>query len=307
MPAENKKSRSSRQFETIIAIIIVLAILATSILFHYKFYLLNFFFLPVIFSGYYLGKRRAVLIAITCILLEAFYLVFSRQVFRARFRLGQDEIILLISWAVFLFLTAWIVGLLSEKKQNEMINLKKAYMGILSIVLKYLEVGEEDKSRAEKISELAGKIAEILEMNKAEVENIKSAALLSDIEELPTCLPIFTQTAIIMEQGNLAQMQLSDREKVMLKTAALILSEIYPLLQSYYVHYRQKAGELEKSLAAIPLGASIIALSELYVKLSQQGKVKIGPEEISSLEDIKKLKGKYFPDKAVEALYLVVY
>jgi hypothetical protein len=307
MAAKKKKAWTGRQLETLIAIIIVLAILATSILVHYKFYLLNFFFLPVIFSGYYLGKKRAVLIAITCILLEAFYLVFSRQVFGVQFQLGHDELVLLISWAIFLFLTAWIVGLLSEKKQSEVSNLRKAYIGILAIVLKYLEVGEEGKSRAEKVSELAGKIAAVLEMSKAEIENIKSAALLGDIQELQTCLPLFSQTTEFIEKESFAQQTLSDREKITLKTTGLLLSEVQPILQSYFVHYRQKAGELDKSLNAIPLAASIIALAELYIKLSQQGKVKLGPEEISSLDDIMKLKGRYFPEKIVDALSLVLY
>lgn len=307
MPPAGKKVFSGQRFETIIAIIIVLAIVAIGVLVQYKFYLLNFFFLPVIFSGYYLGHRRAVLIALSCILLEALYLVFSRQVFGVQFSLRRDDLIFLISWAVFLFLTAWIVGLLSEKRAREVFNLKKAYAGILSVVLKYLEVGEEGKSQAEKVAELAGKIAGVLEINKAEIENIKSAALLSDMQELQTCLPLFSQTTQYMEHESLAQLQLTDREKIMLKTAALILSEIQPLLQSYYVHYRQKAGEIDKSLNSIPLGASIIALAELYVRLSRQGKVKLGPEEITSLEDIRKLKGRYFPEKVVEALQLVVY
>jgi len=307
MTATKKKTWTGRQFETIIAIIIVLAILGTGFLVHYKFYLLNFFFLPVIFSGYYLGKKRAVLIAISCILLEALYLVFSREVVGVQFQVSRDDLIFLISWAIFLFLTSWIVGTLSEKKDKEVFNLKRAYTGILAVVLKYLEVGEEGKSRAEKVAELAGKMAEILEMGKAEVENIKSAALLSDIQELQTCLPLFTQTTEFMGKESLSQEQLSDREKIMLKTAALILSEVQPLLQSYFVHYRQKANELEKSLNAIPVAASLIALAELYVKMSQQGKVKLGPEKISSLDDISKLKGRYFPEKAVDALYLVVY
>lgn len=87
----------------------------------------------------------------------------------------------------------------------------------------------------------------------------------------------------------------------MLKTAALILNEVQPILQTYFVHYRQKANELEKSLAVIPLGASLIALAELYIRLQQQGKVKIGPE-VSSLEDIRRLRGNYFPEKAIDAL-----
>ncbi len=302
-----KNYSSSQRFETIIAIVIVLAIVATGILVHYKFYLLNIFFLPVIFSGYYLGYRRAVLIALSCVLLEALYLIFSRRVFGVQFTLTRDDLIFLISWAFFLVLTAWIVGILSEKREKEVYNLKRAYVGILSIVLKYLELGEEGKSRAEKVADLAGKIASVLELNKAEVENIKSAALLSDIPELQNCLPLFSRTTEYMEKESLSHLELNDREKVMLKSAALILSEVQPLLQSYYVHYRQKAGELEKSLSSIPVGASIIALAELYVKFSAQGKVKVGTEEIASLEDFRKLKGRYFPDSVVEAFFLVVY
>ncbi|MGB9835617.1 MAG: hypothetical protein ACPLRX_02620 [Candidatus Saccharicenans sp.] len=307
MPGSQKKVFSGRQFETILALIIVVAILLIGILVHYKFYLLNFFFLPVIFSGYYLGRRRAILIALACVLLEVLYLVFSSRVFGVVFKFGQDELIFLISWALFLVITGWIVGLLSEKREKELFNLKRAYVGILSIVLKYLELGEEGKSTAEKVADLAGKIASVLEMSKAEVENIKSAALLSDIQELENFLPLVSRTAAFIDQEGFSQMKLLDREKIMLKTAALILSEVQPLLQSYNVHYRQKAAELEKSLQTIPVEASIIALAELYVKLTRQGRVKIGPEEITSLEDIKKLKGKYFPEKVVEAFFLVVY
>ncbi|MDW3229660.1 MAG: hypothetical protein PHQ48_07430, partial [Acidobacteriota bacterium] len=86
MPHKSHKIVSSSQrFETIIAIVIILAILAIGILVHYRFSLLNFFFLPVIFSGYYLGRKRAILIAVSCILLEALYLVFSWQIFGVRF------------------------------------------------------------------------------------------------------------------------------------------------------------------------------------------------------------------------------
>ena len=307
MPIAGKKGLSGKQLETIIAIIIVLVIVGAGFLVHYKFILLNFFFLPVIFSGYYLGRRRALLIAITCILLETLYLVFSYEVVGVKFLLSQDDLFFLISWAVFLVLTAWIVGTLSERTEREVLNLKKAYLGILAIVLKYLEVGEEGKSRAEKIADLAGKMAEVLELNKAEVENIKSAALLSDIQDLQNFLPLFSQTSKLMNEEDFVQNNLSDREKILLKTAALILDEVQPILQTYFVHYRQKANELEKSLAVIPLGASLIALAELYIRLQQQGKVKIGPEEVSSLEDIRRLRGSYFPEKAIDALFLVAY
>lgn len=48
-------------------------------------------------------------------------------------------------------------------------------------------------------------MAEVLELNKAEVENIKSAALLSDIQELQNFLPLFSETSKLMNEEKFVQ------------------------------------------------------------------------------------------------------
>jgi hypothetical protein len=53
-----------QRFELALIILIFIGILAIAFLVHYKLAFLNFFFLPVILSGYFLGKRQAVLTAI---------------------------------------------------------------------------------------------------------------------------------------------------------------------------------------------------------------------------------------------------
>ncbi len=66
-----------RHFETTLIILILLGVIAIAFLVHYKLAFLNFFFLPVILAGYYLGKRQAVLTASLCVLRSSFILFSS--------------------------------------------------------------------------------------------------------------------------------------------------------------------------------------------------------------------------------------
>ena len=70
-----------KHFEVSLIILILVGIFSIAFLVHYKFSFLNFFFLPVILSGYFLGKQRAVLTAIFCILLMVLYFLFFNLLF----------------------------------------------------------------------------------------------------------------------------------------------------------------------------------------------------------------------------------
>jgi len=71
------KAFALRHFETTLIILILFGVIAIAFLVHYKFAFLNFFFLPVILAGYYLGKRQAVLTASLCVLSVILYLIFA--------------------------------------------------------------------------------------------------------------------------------------------------------------------------------------------------------------------------------------
>ncbi len=299
------KDWADRKPETVVAIVLIVGIIAIGFLVYYRLSFLNFFFLPVIYAGYHLGKKKAVLTAVACILLEACFLLVTREVLGSRYALSLNDIFFLISWASFLILTAAVIGMLTEERSREIFNLKKAYTGVLSVVLKYLEVAGEEKSRPERISGTAGRIAEGLGLDRAEVENIKSAALLSDVQELRSCLPHFLDTARFIEDGTVGQAGLSDKEIVLLKTTAALLNEIHPLLESYFRHYGQKDPDQPADLASVPVGSSIIALAELNERVRSQGRVRYGGSELCSVEDLLQLRDRYFPARAVEVLLLV--
>ena len=293
--------------EAALIILVFLGILAIIFFVQYKLTFLNFFFLPVILAGYFLGKKQAVLMSVFCVLLIVSYHLFLGPIFGPKGEFSIDQVVNLLTWASFLILTAAVVGIVSEQREKRMKSLKRAYVGVLKIMLKYLEVADEEKPHSMRVSTLAGKIAAAAGLSKREVENIKSAALLSVTGDISASLSLFDKVAkFIITEKDVSDFQISDSEKVMFRTTASLLKDIEPLLSSYFFHYVKEDDKLEKNLTQIPLGSSIIALADLYDQIIHKGSASFGKKEINSLEDIMMLEEKTFHSSAVQALYRIV-
>ena len=296
-----------KHFEGSLIMLIILGILAIAFLVHFKFVFLNFFFLPVILAGYFLGKKEAVLISILSILLVLFYLLFSKILAGAGVGLSLDEGITLVTWSSFLILIAAMIGTLSEQRETRMKNLYSAYIGVLEILLKYLEVADEKKPRSVRIAHRAGKMAGVAGLDKRQVENIKSAALLFEAGDLQSNLPLFDEISEFMgAEGDITKSPIGDREKVLLQTTTSLLKDVEPILSDYYRYYVQDADKLDKNLSEIPVGSSILALADIYDRIENKAPPFHDLEEYSSLKNILSLSGRTFHEAAVNALQIVV-
>jgi hypothetical protein len=293
-----------KNFEVSLIILIFVGILAIAFLVHYKFSFLNFFYLPVILSGYFLGKKRAVLTAIFCILLMILYLLFFKLLFGTGPGLSLDSSINLITWGGFLILTGAIIGTVSEQRESKIRNLRRSYFGSLEILLKYMEVADDQKPRSLRVAHLAGKMAEAAGLEKRECENIKSASLLYEAGDLQSSLPFFGEVVDFMaEETEPSVSHLNDRENVMLKSTASLLEEVEPILYNYYLHYVQEAHILDKDLEKIPVGSSLIALADIFDRLTHNIPPLQEAEEYGSMDGIEKLGGRAFPHVALYALH----
>lgn len=296
-----------KHFEGSLILLIILGILAIAFLVHFKFAFLNFFFLPVILAGYFLRKKEAVLISILSILLVLFYLLFSKLLAGAGVGLSLDEGITLVTWSSFLILIAAVIGTLSEQRETRMKNLYSAYIGVLEILLKYLEVADEEKPRSVRIAHTAGKMAGVAGLDKRQVENIKSAALLIEAGDLRSNLPLFDEISEFMgAEGDITLSPIGDREKVLLQTTTSLLKEVEPILSDYYRYYVQDADKLDKNLSEIPVGSSILALADIYDRIENKAPPFHDLEEYSSIKNILSLSGRTFHEAAVNALQIVV-
>jgi hypothetical protein len=106
-------------------------------------------------------------------------------------------------------------------------------------------------------------------------------------------------------EGGVAGKHFEDRQRILLKTTASLLKEVEPILSNYFYHYVEETKILDKDLANIPMGSSIIALADLYDRISTGMLHPQWKDKIHSLEDIQKLSGRSFPPSAVQALFQV--
>jgi hypothetical protein len=301
------KAFALKHFETALIAVILFGIIVIAFLVNYKFAFLNFFFLPVILAGYYLGKKKAVLTASLCILLVALYHVFSRLLLPSLSPVSLDEALNIVTWAGFLILTAAVIGTIAGQREAKLRSLQAAYTGALEILLRYLEVADERKPRPVRVAHLAGKIAAAAKMSTFHIENIKSAALLLEAGDLKSNLRLYGEMAVFMEAESGPQGKaVDDREKVLFKTTASLLKEVVPILTNYFHHYVEEAKTVDKDLANVPMGSGIIALADLVDRLSMDLPRAPWQAEVGSLQDIRNLSGRAFPAPAVEALFRVV-
>jgi Domain of unknown function (DUF4118) len=289
-------------YEGFVLAVALAGIFAIAFLVQNRISFLNFFFLPVILAGYYLGKRKGVLLAVLCVLLVVLFFVFQEKVFGNGSRLSFEDLISIVTWGGFLILTGGLLGAVAEQRENKLRSMKRAYIGVLSVLLRYLEVADAKETRPIRVARLAGAMAERAGLSMRDIENIKSAALLCDAGELGSSLPLFEDVVGFMELDGKASSGLSDRERVLLKTTASLLKEIGPLLEGYFRYYVKEADTADKDLDAVPFGSSLIALAGICDGIKVQGTAHIGPMEIRSLRELDALKDRAFSARALRTL-----
>lgn len=292
-----------RHFEPFIVLLVVVGIVLVGVLVTYRVSFLNFFFLPVILAGYYLGRRKAVLLATLCVLLVSCFYLYKRLLAVGSAGLSLDDSISLLAWGGFLILTGALLGAVSDERERKIESMEKAYVGTLGILLKYFEFADEERPPSLRVSLLAGLLARKVGMSKSDVENVKSAALMVGAGEIRGSVRLLEDIAVFIQSGGLSdRSKLGSREQVLLSTTASLLNEVEPLLSGFLRHYVEDAGRIDKDLAEVPRGSGLIALAVLFDRLRRTGEATLGGETIRSFKDFERLAGRAFPEASIQAL-----
>jgi HD-GYP domain-containing protein (c-di-GMP phosphodiesterase class II) len=126
-------------------ILIVLAIVgAVFYLFPYKIAFLNFFYLPVMWAAYFLGKRKAVLGAVLCLLSGVLFAYYRPGEFAVQ-GTRLNALLVLMTWGGFLILASASIGSLQERLAKGFEETRQLYEE-----LKRSRVTEEMKEKVEK-------------------------------------------------------------------------------------------------------------------------------------------------------------
>jgi putative nucleotidyltransferase with HDIG domain len=295
-----------KHFEKALIIIILIAAFIGTYLIEEKSIVLNFYYLPVLTAGYFLGRRLGVLTAIFSILV----VVISSLLFPETFFRGQDVFSILAqlsSWGGFLTLASIAVGTLYEQNERRLRDLKNAYIGVLEILSKYLESTDRyTKGHSVRVSELAMEIAVGMELPREAVENIRVAGLLHDIGKIEVSGDILRKAAALSSE----ERELIDEHTVkgayLLTSVGSVLKEVVPMVVSHHKYFMSGIEDGGDEMKNIPLGARVIAVADAFDAMTTDRPYRKGMPPWQALEEIVKNTGKQFDPEVVEVFKRVI-
>ena len=144
-------------------LILIFVALATAALFcrmqGYKMVVLNLFYLPVLLSAFFLGRYRAGILALLCVVAAATVTALDLGNFAA-YTSPLVIALALTVWSAVLGLNAIIAGTLSDERSKKIEELHDAYVGVVEVLSQYLNSADPRlNDRASRISDLSEKVA----------------------------------------------------------------------------------------------------------------------------------------------------
>jgi len=303
---EEFKQLILKHFEKLLVSVILLAAFAGTYLIDEKSIVLNFYYLPVLFSAYFLGRRMGVLTAIFSILAVLIWVFLFPQRFfdRGGMLKGVTQ---LSSWGGFLILASITVGTLYERNEQRLQELRHAYVGILEILSKYLESTDRyTKGHSVRVSELAMEIAISMELHRTEVENIRVAGLLHDIGKIEISGEILRKAAELSAE----EKELVDSHAVkgayILSAVGSVLKEVVPIVVAHHKYFVDTLDSQDEDKLKIPLGARIVAVADAFDAMTTDRPYRKGMPPWEALNELVSKAGTQFDPQVVEAFKRII-
>jgi putative nucleotidyltransferase with HDIG domain len=303
---ERLKEYFIRNFEQITVLVVLLSVICTTYLVDEKMMMLNFFYLPVLMAGYFIGKRASVFAAILSILVVVLFTLLNIEAYSSD--RGPAYLISSLSgWGGFLLLTSYIVGALYEQKQRKINELQRAYLGVLEILVKYLESTDPyTKGHSVRVSEHAMSIAMAMDLSRKEVENIRVAALLHDIGKIEI------STDLIGKAANLTKEEMDDVAMHTGKGAELLLSvgsvlkEAVPIVLEHHKYFTELSESPYDESKLSSLGTRIVAVADAFDAMTTDRPYRKGMQPWQAFDELKRCSGEQFDPDVVKAFASVL-
>jgi HD-GYP domain-containing protein (c-di-GMP phosphodiesterase class II) len=160
-------------FEKLFVLITLVSTLLVTYLVPEKLAFLNFYFLPIILAGYYLGRRQAVLGALLCTLLISVYVVLFPETFQLT---GSSRHVYtyIPVWGGFLILAGAVVGRLREKLSEETRATASLNTELQERQRELTDANQSLRDYGENLEVMVRRRTEELEESKRAVESMKT-------------------------------------------------------------------------------------------------------------------------------------
>lgn len=254
--------RTSAAQERTLELILVLSTLGIASMLYSidvgKFTVLNLFFLPIVLAGFFLGRYRAGVLALLSVVSAGIIVSLDIPSFGA----AAPPLVVAMAmtvWAAILGLTSILVGTLSDDRYRKATEAHEAYVGVVEVLTRYLQtIHPVLENRTQRVSKLSEQVAAKMRLSPKEIDNIRVAALLMDMENVEITARVIRRA--VGEVGTEALEQRTVAGTDLVKSLGTVLHGAIPLLTT-------SEGLHVTGLTDSPFGARIIKAVRAYLRL----------------------------------------
>jgi HD-GYP domain-containing protein (c-di-GMP phosphodiesterase class II)/class 3 adenylate cyclase len=266
-------------------VLIILAVTAT--IYHFidqKLAFLNFYFLPIVLSGVYLGTRKSVIGALFSTLMVLFYVIDSPAKFYGD-RSAIELYLHLTIWASFLLLVAAVVGKQHEKLASSLDSMGKLNLSLQNKQEEINVANQSLKDYSTNLEEMVKIRTEELQKSKQTLESLKSkveATLYSTMDSSVARLIIEgrirsdkRKVSILFADLNGFTSYAEERSpELVVKDLNRYLSEMEPIIDAYHGHLDKFLGDGLMCEFGAPFDYENYRLLSVLTGLKMQEKMK---------------------------------
>jgi len=222
---------------------------------------LVFYFLPTLFSAFYLGRRHATLTALASVAIVILMASVNPVMFTRRIELPFAKWLDLAVWGGILMVAGYATGTLYQRNQKTLLEMEEGYDGMLVILQNFLANQKFSGSHAYRISLCATRIAEAVGLDPATVEDIRTAALLFNMKDLGITNELLCKAAQVSQEDLRKKRTRKGTSPAVGATGGLLRRSIPLFLEER--QFRQAGGNPEEA----SLEVQILVLAEEYEAL----------------------------------------
>ncbi len=262
----NKQSSKDRVILEVMLVIVTVGM--TFLLYRmggYRLVVLNLFYLPIVLSGYYLGRTNAGVLALLSVLTVTIATTMDSTGFAAYSSPIMIGLALTV-WAASLGLTAILVGTLCDERAKTVEELHAAYVGVVEVLSRYLQsANPQVKARSTRVAELGQKVASEMKLPRKEIDDIRVGALLYDLGNVEITTQVLSKAVDTVEADPTKASTFTFLGTDLVHSLGSVLSGALPLLLNQDDAVREcLTAEEDKASGDIPVGAKIIRAVRAY-------------------------------------------
>jgi hypothetical protein len=253
---------------------------------------LVFYFLPVMFSAYYFGRRHATLTACASVFLVVLLTYLNPVMFTRKADLPFDSRYFdLTVWGGILVVAGYAMGTLYERNQKTLHEMKDGYDSMMVILQHVLSHEKYSDARAYRISMYATKIAESMGLDTQSTEDVRTAAMLGNVNDLGISHDVLYKAANVSHED----MVKGDKKAPKAEVVGNALQRAIPIFNSH--QQLKKSGQ---TVIDASLEVQVLAVADAYEALigGSDGR-RLSPQQAEEI--ITKSSGKKYDSLVVDA------